>query len=317
MAALLTPRRGFALIAWLCALAPFEPALAEDVAVLTVGPRDEAVLAQLRKLTSDTLVRHTLPQPNDARAVLARSKAWSERRVVIIDLDHGALHVLHSWDGAVLTRLLPDATVQESPYAVAFVLAELLGLSSQLQTLEQPPAPAPPRPYRVTLGLSAALDGQAGTGAPHLRPQLDGLLRLGPLSGSVWPALGLQLAPFGRLARDAGPEQLRVRQHDASASIGLGVSRGRLSWVPGVRLGLTYQEAELLGSGPADRALVGWLGLGLQMRVQLLDSLVLLAAIELRFTPLSTRFVWQGRDVVELGGLGAGASLGLGWSDGG
>jgi hypothetical protein len=314
---------GATALALVLVCAPRALADAAAVGVIAATPADEPVLPHLATLIDAPLVRREVARTDDLAALLAQGATWPERHLVVVDREHGVLHAIDTRDGTIVTRLLPDASVRESPYAVAFVTAELLGLSVQLtegpQAATAPPAtPAEPAPRPVApgfaIGLGAELASQPASGATMLRPMLEGLLQLG--SAPVWPFVGARIAALGSWSRGSGDRQVDVTRHHLGLMLGAGTSLGRLSVLGALGAGLELGSARLASDpGETDRTPLAWLGLGLQSRYPVFRPLSVFAGADLRWTPVATRYQVRGDEVVAPARTLLSLSLGLSWDE--
>jgi hypothetical protein len=229
--------------------------------------------------------------------------------------------------GNVVTRLLTDESVRGSAYAVAFIAAELLGLSEQLAAAhdaspdaaldaQDTHAAADDRALRLALGVAAEWTHYPGSGLQLWRPALELWLPLGARGERMAPWLGLRASVFGDWSRGAGAQAIELAQHDLDLRAGLAYRMGDSTLLAAAGLGAQWVGVQLAGEpGGTTRSLLARLGVGLQARHRIAESLAFFAAVEGLLTPVATRYEARGEEVLAPARLGLSAGLGLSWDN--
>ena len=306
-------------------------ARADSPAVSTVAgtTQDAEVLQHLAGLIDRPLMPREGVAADDLPGVLRQASTWPGRHVLVVNRAGGMLHVVDAREGTIVTRLLVDESVRSAPYAVAFIAAELLGLSEQLVEVREAsaadvhagaaelgpePEPAGERDG-FALGLSAEWTRYPASGVVLWRPAFEAWWRPGGRSTGLRPLVGLRASLLGDWTGGTGEQPVELTQHDADLRVGLASELGASTLVVALAIGAQWVEAGLAPEPARDRELLARLGLALQVRHRLVQSLSFCGGVEGIVTPVATRYAARGEELVAPARLGVSVNLGLAWDN--
>lgn len=325
------------------------PAVAQ-VGVAIRDSVDREVALQLRQLIEVPVEEHAVR--DDAAGLSAiqqqASESWSAAYAVVIDRPNGAAHVLRLADRIAASRMLAPEMMDESPYAVALAIAELLewlGAVPAARPLE-PAAQAPPGERSAgvdtererqegAFGLTAVIGADFeitsslgyGYDVSLVRPALGAGLQWGRGQSSPWFGVGARVAAPASTDQQLGvraPGEIatvRYASLDPAVTASLGIGAAKASLVGELGLGLSISKVEGRGAAGArlaqSDAVAPWFGLGLSLRYPLVWGLSLSVGAEGQWLLHERRRYWVGgTSVLEEGWVRLATRLGVRWESG-
>lgn len=307
----------------LAAVAAADPsAPPPSIGALAVEASDAPVLLHLQDILGYSTRRHPGELAADRKALLAAARAGGEQQLVVVDGARGRVEVIRVADGSTLWRELPEPA-ERSPYAVAFVAAELLQLSMQAGAASADTGAQAAAPDAARTGTSLAFLLTAGAelrGSADLlyfRPALELGMSLHDRGSSLWFVAAVRAALFGSASHEQDGQRLELSQHDVGLGVGLGLRGRRFGLLGLLRGGVAIAGWELQGTpGSADSQLRGWFGAALRGQVNIVRSLGLFAEPGFAVTPLRSRYLGPDGVLLEPGRVDAVVLVGLSWDTG-
>ncbi|HMI91240.1 MAG TPA: hypothetical protein VK509_07745 [Polyangiales bacterium] len=324
-----------------------------QVALISRGPEDRAVLEQLAGMIDEPLHERAESQARGLGAIMDDARAgWPERYVVVIDRSGDSVYALRPADRTSVSRVLSPELLAESPYAVGLAIAELLewlgatprggdaptALPSAGANGASPSSAAPelpePEPATSEQGASpqfgiAVAAGIELSGSPSAELSLARLAlgleaQLGRGRDPLWFALAARFSAPASLRRrldaalrSAEVDALEYESTELALQLALGFGRHASTLALGPFVGLSPVRVAVLDEDGATRGekekWTGFAGLGVRLRHPIGLGFALDLSAEAELLFAPVRYRVTGRQVLEDGPLRAQTRLCLVW----
>jgi hypothetical protein len=274
------------------------------VAVVTASPESDPAARYLATQLDLPTLRRTSSNARRLEQLLLEARGhWREDLIVVVDAERAKVSVIRPSDGTISSRTLNEKAAS-APYAVALAAVELLELVRNAPPAQTSPMPREPPALRLNLAFDFGFMLSGGTtgGIILVEPTLGGDLELSPAGSPIWWVAGIHGSGLIPATRDftlllpvvQSRGTLDYQRDELSVRLGLGHRDGPSAVFGWADVGLAFIRLHAQDNAgfftAVDRRTAIWLGVGAELRYNVIGSFALGLGAGVAFLPVASRF---------------------------